>query len=40
MKLDSIESTNGELNNAHWDLDRIVTELRAARVRVAAGLHG
>ncbi len=34
MKLDSIESTNGELNNAHWDLDRIVTELRAARVRV------
>jgi len=31
--MDSIETTNGELNNAHWELDRIVAELRAARIR-------
>jgi serine O-acetyltransferase len=37
MKSQDTESNNGALTGAHWDLDRIVAELRAARTRSRQG---
>jgi len=37
MKLQDTESSNGAPTDAHWDLDRIVAELRAARTRSRQG---
>jgi serine O-acetyltransferase len=37
MKLQDTESSNGAPTDAHWDLDRIVAELRSARTRSRQG---
>src|SRR5579862_5038666 len=33
MKQNGTEITNGALHHGHWDLERIVAELRTARIR-------
>lgn len=33
MSSNGIQNVNGDVTHAHWDLDRIVAELRAARIR-------